>query len=461
MRLLAFSPIRRRWPLLGLAALLFLSLAALLLTGGSAAPTVEAQSFSGVTETPSGSVCEADVEDETVDQEDGPCTTRASSLTVSLYVDGAGAVERRVYVTGGTDLPDVKTSGSSIGDQHNLYFESPTRPGGSGNPSLGKVGVNRHTLNFAADSSSTPAKRSKTITVNRSMANHRGDVYLFVYTTAATWTPGSGSDAWNNDIEGNHFCTNGPDNTRQTTVAIVTGEADCLGDDVYFNSRATSLDGNARFGIRVKFLEPPVVGRDGPDRNDIIEDFRQCVLGRTNTSGNFASGVINRDGDTWSCDGEDGSFNTPDDTEWDDDDDDEIRSKLVAYVAESSAGAGDAKTAHVIDGTNAEITVGPGQNEVELYAFINDRNDNYLPGAKVTFHVTSEHGSVSSSTVTEVAKSVVNTISSTSPPKAILRSPRPSGQPSMPSGNATAVAASITSPRSPRRTTYITMIPWL
>ena len=100
------------------------------------------------------------------------------------------------------------------------------------------------------------------------MANHRGDVYLFVYTTAPTWTPGSGSDAWNSDIEGNHFCTNGPDNTRQTTANPVTGPADCLGDDVYHNQLASSIDGNARFGIRVKFLEPPVVGRDGPDRND-------------------------------------------------------------------------------------------------------------------------------------------------------------------------------------------------
>ena len=158
MRLPALSPFPRRWPLLGLSALLILSLAALLLTGGSAAPTAEAQSFSGVTGTPSGSVCEADVESETTDQEGGPCTTRSIGLNVSLYVDGNAAVERRVYVTGGTQLPNVKTNDSSIGNQHNVYSTS--------KPSLGKVGVDRHTLNFAADSSSTPAKRSK---------NHQGD----------------------------------------------------------------------------------------------------------------------------------------------------------------------------------------------------------------------------------------------------------------------------------------------
>ena len=404
MRLTAFTPRPRRWPLLGLSALLFLSLAALLLTGGGSPPTVEAQSFSGITETPSGSVCEADVESETTDQEGGPCTTRATSLAVSLYVDGNAAVERRVYVTGGTQLPNVKTYSSSLGAQRNVYQ--------TGTPSYGKVGVDRHTLNFAASTSAT--KRSKTFTVTKSMANARGDVYLFVYTTAATWTPGSGSDALNNDIGGNH-CLKGPNNSFDTPLGNypITASSGCAGDDV-FTTHALSLDGDALFGIRVKFLEPPVVGRDGPDRNNIIEDFSQCVLGNTNTSGNFHPDTTDIEGETWDCDDQ-GQWRTELHDETDDDDLDEIRSKLVAYVAESSAGAGDAKTAHVLDGTNTEITVRSGQNEVELYAFINDRNDNYLPGAKVTFHTTSEHGSVRSSTVTEVAKSVVSTISATRP----------------------------------------------
>ena len=154
-----------------------------------------------------------------------------------------------------------------------------------------------------------------------------------------------------------------------------------------------------------------MVGRDGPDRNDIVEDFWQCVLGVSNTTGRFDPATTDTEGDTWTCDHK-GRYDTPNHDERDGDDEPEIRSKLVAYVAESSAGAGDAKTAHVLDGTNTEITVGPGQNEVELYAFINDRSDNYLPGAKVTFHATSQLGSVSSSTVTVVAKSVNATVDS-------------------------------------------------
>ena len=47
MRLTALTLRPRRWPLLGLSALLLLSLATLLLTGGGSAPTVEAQSYSG------------------------------------------------------------------------------------------------------------------------------------------------------------------------------------------------------------------------------------------------------------------------------------------------------------------------------------------------------------------------------------------------------------------------------
>ena len=392
-------------PALALAAFL----AAGALTGGGGAPTAEAQSFSGITIEPPGDTCEGDVQEDD-DVEGGPCTTRGDSLEVSLYTDGTAALNRRVYVTGGTDLPKVKTYSSSIGNQWNVYS--------TGTPSLGKVGLDSHILSFAAAEADRvtglPPKRSQTITVTRDMANHRGDVYLFVYTDAPAGTPGTGSDLWNSDIFSRHFCTNGPNNTRQTTADPVTGPADCLGDDVYHNQLASSLDGDALFGIRVKFLGPPVVGMDGPDRNDIIEDFQQCVFGRTNTSGNFAPATTDKEGDTWDCDDQ-GGFQTPNHDERDDDDLDEIRSKLVAYVAESASGAGDANTAHVIDGSSAEIALGAGQNSVEVYAFVNDELDNYLLGAEVTFHVTSEPAGIVSSIRTEEAKSVVSTISATSP----------------------------------------------
>ena len=103
-------------PALALAAFLVAGA----LTGGSGAPTAEAQSFSGITITPTGDTCEGDVVEDD-DVEGGPCTTRGDSLEVSLYTDGTAALNRRVYVTGGTDLPEVKTYSSSIGNQWNVY----------------------------------------------------------------------------------------------------------------------------------------------------------------------------------------------------------------------------------------------------------------------------------------------------------------------------------------------------
>ena len=268
-------------PVLALAAFLFTGS----LPGGSGVPTVEGQAFSGITITPPGDTCEANATSPAGNDDDvegGPCTTRADSLDVSIYVNGTAAANRRVYVTGGTDLPEVKTYSSSIGNQHNVYT--------TGTPSLGKVGLDSHIMLFEAAKADRVTgrapKRSQTITVTRDMANHRGDVYLFVYNDSGSIT--QGSDHLNSDIFSHHFCTNGPNNSRQTTADPVTGEADCLGDDVYHNQLASSLDGDAQFGIRVKFLGKPAVGVDGPDRNTVIEDFRQCVLGSTNTSGRFA-----------------------------------------------------------------------------------------------------------------------------------------------------------------------------
>ena len=384
-----------------LAACLLTLTASLLLTGGSA-PAVEAQSFSGVTETPSGSVCEADVESETTDQEAGPCATRATSLTVSLFTDGTAALNRTVYVTGGTQLPKLKTYSSRIGNQRNVYQTSA--------PSLGKVGVNRHTLTFAADESST--KRSKTITVTKSMANHRGDVFLFVYNDSGSLS--AGSDHLNSDIFGK-LCLTGPNGRFDTPLANypITGPSDCTGDDVFLAAgQALSLDGIAQFGIRVKFLDPPAVGRDGPDRNDVIEDFRQCVLGRNNTSGNYPSGITDKDGVTWGCDGEDGSLSTPDHAETDADDDPEIRSRLVAYVAESAAGAGDAAVSLVLDGSSADLILSDNQNSATVYAIINDQAGNHLLGEEVTFDVTSKPaGTVPSIRTTETTRSVISTLS--------------------------------------------------
>ena len=60
---------------------------------------------------------------------------------------------------------------------------------------------------------------------------------------------------------------------------------------------STSLDGEAAFGVLVQFVGAPVVGADGPDRNDIIENFQQCVLNEADTDDEFDGVTSEEDGD--------------------------------------------------------------------------------------------------------------------------------------------------------------------
>ena len=110
----------KKWTVPILAIVPVLALAAFLvagsLPGGSDLPTVEAQSFDTTTDDVTGKRCEVDAEG-TSDMADGPCTTSETSLDVVLFVDGTGAVNRRVYVTGGDDFSKVQASSGRRGVQ--------------------------------------------------------------------------------------------------------------------------------------------------------------------------------------------------------------------------------------------------------------------------------------------------------------------------------------------------------
>ena len=350
-------PILALVPVLALAAFLVAGS----LPGGNGVPTAEAQGFPTATDA-TGSACEADVQ-ETTTVEGGPCTTKEGSLDVSLFADGSDAAAVRVYVTGGTDYPNVQASDTAITEALTADPVVNNNQDVAAANRLGKKGVDRHTVSILANSFSE--KRGETITVTSSMGDSTGAVYLFVYTAAG--------DATNGNI------------TRA----------------------AKSLDGAAAFGIKVQFLTPPAVGMDGPDRNSIIEDYMQCIDDPENATPAdttaYASGA--RDGDAASCSG--GVVQTGDIT--DTSDRPELRSKLVAHVA-AGTGTGTAGTSYVLDGKSADLTLASDQNSATVHAIISDQGDNPSPGAEVTFEVSSEPAGIVSSTRTEDAKTVIASV---------------------------------------------------
>lgn len=111
-------------------------------------------------------------------QHGGPCITSANSLTVKVInadddssTGDEGPAHMLVYVTGGTDYPNIQAGGSS---------------------GYGKLGVNEVQLSVPSQQttpfSSTAVNGERTITVTRSMAM-AGDVYLLFYRAGSTGTP--------------------------------------------------------------------------------------------------------------------------------------------------------------------------------------------------------------------------------------------------------------------------------
>jgi hypothetical protein len=329
-------------PVLALAA--FLAVGSL--PGSSDVPTVEAQGFTPPGTNLDAKKCEADAEG-TASIAGGPCTTDETSLEVALFVDGADDVNRRVYVTGGDDYAKVQASSASESGSPDNDVEV------TAENAIGEKGVDRHTLRFDEDAFSE--KRYENIMVSSSMADDRGRVYVFVYTPD--------EDASNGNLS-----------------------ADSI-----------SLDGDAAFGILVQFVSAPVVGADGGDRNEIIENFQQCVLNEDDPDDQFDSGTTNADGDTITCSPSGGGTDLD---VVDEDDKPEIRSKLVAH---SLVGTGvtdpkDAFTTHVLDGSSEDHLLGPGQNSVVIYATVMDQGQNDLVGTEVTFAATSNPAGVFTST---------------------------------------------------------------
>ena len=146
-------------------------------------------------------------------------------------------------------------------------------------------------------------------------------------------------------------------------------------------SRINSPTGNGTLGVMtITFLGTPAVGKDGGDRNKIIEDFQQCVLNAEDSNGEFDVGTTNEDGDTVTCDP---AGSSDDADQLDTDDKPEIRSNLVAFTDRT---VGENNTV-VLDGMEVDHKL-DGETITTIYAVIEDAAGNALPGVEVVFTAT-------------------------------------------------------------------------
>ena len=208
---------KRLWPVpVTLAVVALAAFLAFGLLANAGVQTASAQGFDANATASTEKNCEADVT-RTTDLLGGGCTITADSLDVVFSHDDAEAANVRVYVTGGSGFPGVQASSDTEPDNSQTAEEI-------ADP-IGKKGVDRHDLRFAADAFAE--KREQTITVTSGMADSKGQVYLFAY------------DA--------------PD----------AGNADLV-------ATSTSLQAAAKFGILVQFVGEPAFGKDGDDEDDVV-----------------------------------------------------------------------------------------------------------------------------------------------------------------------------------------------
>jgi hypothetical protein len=126
-------------------------------------------------------------------------------------------------------------------------------------------------------------------------------------------------------------------------------------------------------GLTITFLGVPVVGKDSPnDRNKIVDDFTQCILG---PDGEVDEGTENAEGISEDCTI---SNNAIDDKVDDENDTAESLSKLDVADAEAS----------VLDGKEATVTLTDG-SAVTIRATIKDAENQPLKDVEVTFTATS------------------------------------------------------------------------
>ena len=327
----------KKWIVPILSIVPMLALAAFLAVGtlsNNGVQNVEAQGYTEPSAPLDSKKCEIDVgAAATNDVFGGGCSATGNSIDVVLFTTDTAAVDRRVYVTGGSQFPDVYGSNENDNASNDVEVLTDDR--------LGKKGVDRHTVRFTADAFGE--KRSETITVSLSMADPTGRVYVFVY------TPDADNDNGN------------------------------------LASDSTSLQGDATRAVLVQFQGAPAVGEDGPDRNSIVEDFQQCDLGADRAAG---SNTNDADGDEADCNPDTSGGDNADSE--DADDRDEIRSRLAVNV--TSGSDSDAKV--LVNGKEVELELaGPDANPLtsaSIFVVVEDSFGNELVGADVRFNATIE-----------------------------------------------------------------------
>ena len=204
---------------LALAAFLAVGLLILAPTTPNGVPAAEAQGFDNTATALADTVKKCAVNRATSNVLGGPCTTTADTLDVYIFRADSSqdAVGTRAYVTGGSDFPSVQ--GSAVVENDNS--STPTSK-------LGKVGVDRHTIEF--EKTTFSSRQEYKITITRSMADAAGRVYVWGY--------------------------NAPD----------TNNSDLDAD-------STSLEGSANLSLRVQFVGKPAFGVDSNcDTDKTVDD---------------------------------------------------------------------------------------------------------------------------------------------------------------------------------------------
>ena len=302
----------------------------------------------------------------------GACSTTESSATVSL----AGAIGREdsdeltVYlyakngtIAGGKTVTNVWDHDAQEGDATSTRFSTITKTIPKGiPPSAGGVPEKRSTVDIMV----TPASGQSKVTLYVYYANVPPEMRDF-------------------DHDGD---TDSDDQVYQidAPTALVDGT---------FEVDATSGT------ITIIFLDAPALGEEGADRNEIIDDFMQCVK----TSGAAANAMFptdgtDMDGNMANC----GEFG--DNYELDSKDKAESRSKLVVRIGTGTDLANMIKM--LPNGKELDYTVGK-DDAVTIYAVIKDASGEARPGTEVSFDVSSMPANIGPRSRTEDAMQAVGT----------------------------------------------------
>ena len=154
--------------------------------------------------------------------------------------------------------------------------------------------------------------------------------------------------------------------------------------------------------ITISLLGPPTLGMDGDDRNKIVDDFLQCVLGDADPDGMFDAGTTDPDGIMGNCIPAGGGTDV---AQTETTDPPESRSKLVAI----SGPSGSERITSALDGMGKDHSlsaVSDTANSATVYALVEDEDGTPLPGTQVTFTVTSMPSGVYSTSRTVDSQTV-------------------------------------------------------